>query len=135
MEAFKECDHGKRDFSDCKSSERNWLSLSEGKTWIVLFYVFLTMFIMIFYPKVPKIGKIVPSSLVAIVVGTLLEHLVNRGLIDADVRTVGETTSLDGKLPSWAPPDEPDQGWDWGVLLNYSISLCFIGLFESVMTL
>lgn len=31
------------------------------------------MFIMQFYPKIPKIGKMLPGSFVAIVIGTLLE--------------------------------------------------------------
>lgn len=61
--------------------------------------------------------------------------MINRPLIGEDVRTVGETTSIDGKLPTWSPPETPKDGYDWGVVINYSISLCFIGLFESVMTL
>lgn len=62
------------------------------------------MFIMVFFPKVPKIGKILPSSLVAIIIGTLIEHLISRPLTGEEARTVGETTSIDGKFPVWLPP-------------------------------
>jgi len=58
-----------------------------------------------------------PGSFVAIVVGTLLEHLVNRPLIEEDARTVGETTKIDGKFPSWAPPEEPADGYNWGTMI------------------
>ena len=46
----------------------------------MLFYVFGSMFIVHFFPKTPKIGKMVPSSLVSILSCLILEHAVFRNV-------------------------------------------------------
>lgn len=61
--------------------------------------------------------------------------MIGRPLIGVEVRTVGETTSIDGKFPSFKAPVTPEDGYKWETVIEYSIALCFIGLFESVMTL
>ena len=131
--AFQECNKYE-EFQQCTEDERTYMSLKKGETWILLVHVFLTMFIMHFFPKVPKIGKMLPASMVALVIGTAFEHGINRSLIGYDTRTVGDTAPIDGDFPKGHLPDV--SGTDhWGVILSYAGSLAAIGLIESVMTL
>lgn len=110
--------------------EQEWVSLKDGMAWIMLFYVAMSMLIMQF---LPRLTKTVPASLVSLIFCTLFEHFVNRTAIGADTVTVGERSSLTGDLPKWNTPSE---GWtEMGKLLPIAISLAFIGLIESVMTL
>ncbi|KAH8071262.1 secondary active sulfate transmembrane transporter [Aureococcus anophagefferens] len=75
-------------------------------------------------------------------------QFINRGLIGVSTRTVGQTEKLSGarpsarparasprrRPPSWHVPQVPADG-EWGVVFQYAISLTFVGLIESVMTL
>ena len=99
---------------------------------MMLFYVASSMGIMQF---LPKLTKAVPASLVTLIFCTLFEHFVNRLAIGADTITVGQRSALDGTLPKW---NTPSSGWNSEVmrdLLPIAISLAFVGLIESVMTL
>lgn len=51
-------------FQDCTEAERKWLPIDELRTWMMLALVFMTMFIMWGFPKLPKVGKMLPASLV-----------------------------------------------------------------------
>jgi SulP family sulfate permease len=50
------------------------------------------------------------------------------------VRTIGDTSPLNGGLPSFAFPKFADVQ-DWGVVLSTAASIMAVGLFESLMTL
>lgn len=132
LTAFQACDAAEL-FQDCTTDERTWLTLREGETWAVMALVFITMLVMHFSPRIPRVGKILPASLVALFVTTFLEHVINRPLIGYDVRTIEDTAPIDGGLPSFAIPSPDDT--DWGVVLSYAVILGAIGLIESVMTL
>ena len=96
------------------------------------------MAIMVGWPKVipQKYQRLLPSSLVAIIFGTLWEHYVNREGFGVSTRTVGGTEQLKGAFPRYHLPQVPSNGnGEWGVIFQYGISLTFVGLIESVMTL
>lgn len=105
-----------------------------GTTWLMLFYVFGSMFIVHFFPRIPKIGKMVPSSLVSILSCLILEHAVFRN-IGAQSPTVADMASVAGGLPVFSVPDIKLDGEAWGITLVTSISLALVGLIESVLTL
>ncbi|CAH0370836.1 unnamed protein product [Pelagomonas calceolata] len=146
--AFKKCPYAKATapsspdyFSDCKENERRWMELGgedAAKTWLTLLLVAFTMAIMVGWPKVipQKYQRLLPSSLVAIIFGTLWEHYVNREGFGVSTRTVGGTEQLKGAFPRYHLPQVPSNGnGEWGVIFQYGISLTFVGLIESVMTL
>lgn len=81
------------------------------------------------FPYIPKLGKILPSPLVTIVVLTVISVMM--GL---DVRTVGDMGELPDTLPVFLLPDIPlnlDTLW---IILPYALSLSAVGLLESLMT-
>jgi MFS superfamily sulfate permease-like transporter len=146
--AFKKCPYAKATapespdyFSDCKENERRWMELGgedAAKTWLTLLLVAFTMAIMVGWPKVipQKYQRLLPSSLVAIIFGTLWEHYVNREGFGISTRTVGGTEQLKGAFPRYHLPQVPSNGnGEWGIIFQYGISLTFVGLIESVMTL
>ena len=146
--AFKKCPYAKATarsspdyFSDCKENERRWMELGgedAAETWLTLLLVAFTMGIMVGWPKVipQKYQRLLPSSLVAIIFGTLWEHYVNREGFGVSTRTVGGTEQLKGAFPRYHLPQVPSNGnGEWGVIFQYGISLTFVGLIESVMTL
>lgn len=111
------------------------MSIREGRTWVTLFYIFMTMTIIHLLPKVNnKYVKLIPAAMLAIIIGTLLEQLVNRPYLKLGVRTVEETANISGDFPSFHIPKLPANP-DWLVIIQYAIVLCFVGLIESVMTL
>lgn len=93
------------------------------------------MAIMKFFPKIPKIGRIIPASLVGLLVGTLLEHTLFRMVFGVATRTVNETAEMSGSLPKFDWPTVPTDGKTIGVIINYAITLAAIGAVESVLTL
>jgi SulP family sulfate permease len=99
------------------------LSLMVGLT-------FLTMAIMWVFPKIPKIGKMLPSALVAILTVSLLVI----GL-DLNTQTVGDLASVKGGLPTFHLPAVPFTLETLMIILPVSITLAAVGLIESLLTL
>lgn len=139
LSAFKFCDvdNPPEYFEECPNDNKAWLPLDRGETWIVIYMVAITMLVMQVWSKVPKVGKLLPGSLVALIVGTVLEHTLNRHAFGVPSRIVSETASLTGNIPA---PTIPDFGLasrtgHMGVALQYGASLALIGIVESVMTL
>jgi SulP family sulfate permease len=94
---------------------------------LLLGLVFLTMAIIHF---LPKLTKMIPSSLVAILVVT--------GLVMAlklDVNTVGDLASIAGGLPEFHFPSVPLTLETLMIVLPYSFIFAAIGLIESLLTL
>ena len=77
----------------------------------------------------PRVTKIVPSSLVAIVVITIIAILTK-----SDVKTVGDMGNLPSTLPSFFIPNIPISFETLKIILPYSISLAIVGLLESLLT-
>lgn len=87
LSAFKKCTVPDLSFTECTTEEKlEWMTLDDGTTWMVLAIVLLTMIVMFLWPKTPKIGKVIPASLVAIIIGTAFEFGINRPLLEWDVR-------------------------------------------------
>ena len=77
----------------------------------------------------PKLTKVVPAPLVAIVLISLV--VVSFGI---DVPTVGDEGELPDSLPPLGIPNVP---WTWDMLLiiaPYSLTLAAVGLLESLLT-
>ncbi len=94
---------------------------------ILLGLVFLTMLIIW---GLPKLTKVVPASLTAILV---IFGLVS--LIGIDTKTVGDMASIEGGFP---PFHIPEIAWTWETLVliaPYSFIIAGVGLIESLLTL
>ena len=88
------------------------------------------MFIMWVFPKLPKVGKILPSALVAILsVSALVIGL------DLNTQTVGDLASVAGGLPEFHIPAIPFTFESLMIILPLSLTLAAIGLIESLLTL
>ncbi len=106
----------------------NWLDGSSMN--LMLGLTFLTMAIIWVFPKIPKLGKILPASLVSIVIVSLLVI----GL-DLDTKTVGDLASIKGGLPEFHIPMVPFTWETFFIILPVSVTLAAIGLIESLLTL
>lgn len=141
LPSFMKCE-GSQYFVDCKVEERQYLTFS-GDTWVLvltLAHVFLCMGIMKFYPLMPnignlRIGKILPSSLVSLLFGTMMEHTLFRQVLKVSTRTVGETAPMDGSWPVFNAPFVPTDAKTLQAILMTAVTLSAIGSVESVLTL
>jgi SulP family sulfate permease len=136
LTAFQKCD-AEPLFVECTVDQRQWLTFSDD-TWVLiltLVQVFVCMFIMHFFSRVPYVGKIVPASLVSLLVGTLIEHTLFREAFGVATRTVGDTTTMSGDLPKFDWPSIPGDSTTVSTMFSYAITLAAIGSVESVLTL
>ncbi|MEC9291943.1 MAG: SulP family inorganic anion transporter [Pseudomonadota bacterium] len=90
----------------------------------------LTMAIMWLFPKLPKVGKMLPGSLVAITSVSAL--VVGLGL---DTKTVGDMASIAGGLPEFHIPMVPFTLETLFIIFPVALTLAGIGLIESLLTL
>ncbi|HHK2791097.1 TPA: SulP family inorganic anion transporter, partial [Pseudomonas aeruginosa] len=81
------------------------------------------------FPYIPRIGKLIPSPLVCIIVLTAVAMSV--GL---DIRTVGDMGELPDTLPIFLWPDVPLTFETLAIIFPYSAALAVVGLLESMMT-
>lgn len=103
----------------------NWISGTPLLVMAVL--IALTMLIIQF---LPKYSKAIPSTLAAIVVGTLLVL----GL-DLDTRTVADMASIKGVFPPFHLP-EVELSWEaLKIVFPYALAMAAVGLIESLLTL
>jgi SulP family sulfate permease len=98
-------------------------------TWHVYALTLAGLGIIYLFPYIPKIGTMVPSPLVTIVVLTLVVFFMG-----IDVRTVGDMGQLPDTLPIFLLPDIPLNFETLWIILPYSVSLAVVGLLESLMT-
>jgi SulP family sulfate permease len=105
-----------------------------GSEWItgtplalMLVIVAITMMIIHF---LPKLTRAVPSTLVAIVIGTLAVLFL--GL---DTRTVGDIAPIGGIFPPFHLPDVPLSIEMLKIVFPYAIVMALVGLIESLLTL
>lgn len=95
-------------------------------------YLFIGLIVatMVIIHFLPKLTKIIPSSLAAIVVISLV--VIGFSL---DTKTVGDIASIEGGLPSF---HYPQVAWTWEslmIILPYAVTLAAVGLIESLLTL
>lgn len=98
-------------------------------TWHVYAMTAAGLGIIYLFPYAPKIGKLIPSPLVCIIVLTAVAMSV--GL---DIRTVGDMGQLPDTLPIFLWPDVPLTFETLAIIFPYSAALAVVGLLESMMT-
>src|SRR5699024_5066368 len=81
-------------------------------------------------PYIPKIGKMIPSPLVSIVLVTAIAIFLG-----AEARTINDMGQLPDTLPIFLLPDIPLNLDTLLIILPYAISLAIVGLLESMMTM
>ena len=94
---------------------------------LMLVIVAITMMIIHF---LPKLTRAVPSTLVAIVIGTLAVLFL--GL---DTRTVGDIAPIGGVFPPFHFPEVPLNIDMLKIVFPYAIVMALVGLIESLLTL
>ena len=105
--------------------EQVWIS---GNTLIYsIIFVIFTMFIIWF---LPKLTKILPSTLVAILFTTILVLT-----LDIDIPNVGDLATVKGGLPEFLIPMVPINIETLKIIFPYAFILACIGLIESLLTL
>lgn len=98
-------------------------------TWQVYALTAAGLAIIYLFPYLPKIGGLIPSPLLCIVLVTALSLLLG-----APVSTVGDMGQLPDTLPIFLWPDVPLTLDTLLIVLPYSLGLAAVGLLESLMT-
>lgn len=98
-------------------------------TWHVYAMTAVGLGIIYLFPLIPKIGSLIPSPLVTIVVLTIAA--ITLGL---DIRTVGDMGQLPDTLPVFLLPDIPLNLETLTIIFPYAATLAAVGLLESMMT-
>lgn len=98
-------------------------------TWHVYAMTAAGLAIIYLFPYLPKIGKLLPSPLVTILI------LTGAALVlGLDIRTVGDMGQLPDTLPIFLWPDVALTLETLLIILPYSAALAVVGLLESLMT-
>ncbi|KAG1694772.1 putative sulfate transporter YbaR [Nymphon striatum] len=101
--------------------------ISGSALYIMIALIALTMVII---QVLPKYTKAIPSTLAAIIVGTLLVIGLN-----LDTRTVADMASIKGVFPPFHLP-EIDLSWEaFKIVFPYAVIMALVGLIESLLTL
>lgn len=95
--------------------------------YLMLALVALTIAVIYIFPK---ITKIIPASLAAIIVVTLLTVA-----LDIETKTVADIASVSGSLPQFHIPNIPMTWESLAIVLQYGIVMAGVGLTESLLTL
>lgn len=98
-------------------------------TWHVYAMTIAGLAIIYLFPYVPKLGKILPSPLICIL---LLTVVAVWG--DIDIRAVGDMGQLPDTLPIFLWPEVPLNWQTLSIIFPYSAALAVVGLLESLMT-
>lgn len=98
-------------------------------TWHVYAMTAVGLGIIYLFPLIPKIGSLIPSPLVTIVVLTVAAIFL--GL---DIRTVGDMGELPDTLPVFLVPYIPFNLETLTIIFPYAAALAAVGLLESMMT-
>jgi SulP family sulfate permease len=100
-----------------------------GVTWPVYAMTAAGLAIIYLFPRLPMLGKLLPSPLVCIIVLTAIS--IYMGL---EIRTVGDMGALPDSLPIFMWPSVPLNLETLLIILPYSAALAVVGLLESMMT-
>ena len=90
----------------------------------------LTMVLMWVFPRIPKVGKMLPAPLASIIIVSALVILFN-----LDTRTVGDLASVSGGFPTFHIPMVPFTFETLFIIVPVAFTLAAIGLIESLLTL
>jgi len=108
-----------------KSTDGEWLTGTP--LYILLGLVLLTMLIIW---GLPKITKVVPATLTAIVVVFALVMLIG-----IDTKTVGDIASIQGGFPPFHIPQVPIEWETLVIIFPFAAIMAGVGLIESLLTL
>jgi sulfate permease, SulP family len=81
------------------------------------------------FPRLPKIGQLIPSPLVCILVLSILALVLG-----ADLRTVSDLGQFPDTLPIFLIPDIPLNLETLTIIFPYAMTLATVGLLETMMT-
>lgn len=112
----------KEQFQDASG---NWLTGTE--LYLLLALVILTLLIIW---QLPKLTKIIPSSLAAIL--SIFAIVV---LFDLPTKTVGDMASIKGAFPPFHFPEVPFNWESIKLIFPYAVIMAGVGLIESLLTL
>ncbi len=104
-----------------------------GSPLAIMFALIILTMVIIHY--LPRFSKAIPSTLAAIVVGTLVVLGMGYVGLDLNTRTVADMASIQGVFP---PFHIPDVSFTWETLkivFPYAIVMALVGLIESLLTL
>jgi SulP family sulfate permease len=101
--------------------------ISGSALWIMLGFTILTMLIIHF---LPKLTKVIPASLTAILVVSAI--IIGFGI---ETRSVGDIASISGGLPQFHLPVVPLNIETLQIIFPYSLIMALVGLIESLLTL
>ena len=93
------------------------------------FFVALGLLLIYLFPHVPKIGKLIPSPLICIIVLSLITLFIG-----SDMRTVSDLGTFPDTLPIFLIPEIPLNFETLKIIFPYSITLATVGLLETMMT-
>ncbi|MCS5591663.1 MAG: SulP family inorganic anion transporter [Gammaproteobacteria bacterium] len=102
-----------------------WIS---GAPLMIMLIIMVITMIVIHY--LPKLTRAVPSTLAAIVIGTIAVLL-----LDLDTRTVGDIASIGGAFPPFHMPNVPFDLEMLQIVFPYAVVMALVGLIESLLTL
>jgi SulP family sulfate permease len=108
-----------------KDASGDWLS---GSPLYILLGLVLTTMLIIW--GLPKLSKVIPASLVAIL--TIFGVVVALGI---DTKTVGDIASIQGGFPPFHLPDVPISLDTLILIFPYAAIMAGVGLIESLLTL
>ena len=98
-------------------------------TWHVYALTAAGLGIVYLFPFIPKLGSVIPSPLVCVLVVTAFAIVMGW-----QVNTVGDMGELPSTLPIFLWPDVPLNLETLLIVLPYSLGLAAVGLLESLMT-
>lgn len=101
--------------------------MSGNDLWLMLGLVFLTMLIIF---GLPKITKVIPASLAAILVVSAIVIGFN-----INTKTVGDIASIQGGFPPFHIPSLPFTLKTLEIIFPYALIVAGVGLIESLLTL
>jgi SulP family sulfate permease len=108
-----------------KSPDGNWLAGMD--LYMMLALVLVTMLIIW---GLPKLSKVIPASLVAILTVFALVFF-----LDIDTKTVGDMASIKGTFPPFHLPEVPFTWETLTIVFPYAAIVAGVGLIESLLTL
>ena len=92
-------------------------------------FVALGLAVVYLFPYIPRIGKLIPSPLICIVLLSLLALFLG-----GDMRTVSDLGHFPDTLPIFLIPEIPLNFETLKIVFPYSITLATVGLLETMMT-
>ena len=92
----------------------------------------ISLLIIIYWPKVPKAGSIVPSSLIAVIASVLITELAN-SFVSTGIKTIGDFHEIKAVLPSFSLPSFKGS-LNWLSLVKDGFMIAVLASIESLLS-